>query len=335
MSWFSENSKCALPLVALQYAEIKIKITFRPLKELYTIIDVENYISSNGDIVRISPDPNNALHQLRRFLVPTLKETENPGIITPDTWFSDIHLMSTYIFLDKRERDKFARVPISFLVKDVVEHEFLSETGSKKIDVNSAHCVTNYMFRFRRSDVNQRNEWTNFTNWDFENIRPQSLKDAGRTPNGSFITQKMGIYPKNIKNILTDMGIIINGDYRENIMDNGVFLYCEKYSRTQGVFKEGLYHYSFALNTDKNTYQPSGSMNMSKFENVSFEYNTINPPKNENNNVQIICSGDGELLGIRQDSNEIFDYNYDFKVFEERYNVMTISNGSINMMLTN
>ena len=76
-------------------------------------------------------------------------------------------------------------------------------------------------------------------------------------------------------------------------------------------------------------------MNMSKFENVSFEYNTINPPKNQDNNVQIICAGNGELLGIRQDSNEVFEYNYDFKVFEERYNVMTIANGSINMMLTN
>ena len=245
--------------------------------------------------------------------------------------------MSTYIFLDKRERDKFARIPMSFLVKDIVEHEFLGETGSKKIDVKSAHCVTNYMFRFRRSDVNKRNEWTNFTNWEFENIRPQPIVDSGRNPGGlqSFITQKTGVYPKNIKNILTDMGIVINGDYRENIMDNGVYLYCEKYTRTHGIFKEGLYHYSFALNTDKNTYQPSGSMNMSKFESVSFEYNTISPPKNQNANVQIICDGNGELLGIRQDSNEVYDYNYDFKVFEERYNVITISNGSITMMLTN
>jgi hypothetical protein len=340
-SWFSDSSKMALPLIGLQYQEVFIKVTFRPLKELYTIIDVEKFINSSGEKKRISPDPNNTLHQLRRFLVPTNKDNGNPAVITPDTWFSDIHLMSTYIFLDKAERDKFARAPISFLVKDIVEYEFLSETGSKKIDVNSAHCVTNYMFRFRRSDVNERNEWTNFTNWDFENVRPQELKESGRN-NGSNldflnanITQKIGIYAKNVKNILIDMGIIINGDYRENIMDNGVFLYCEKYSRTQGSFKEGLYHYSFAINTDKNTYQPSGSMNMSKFENVSFEYNTINPPKNQDNNVQIICAGNGELLGIRQDSNEVFEYNYDFKVFEERYNVMTIANGSINMMLTN
>lgn len=343
-SWFSDSSKMALPLIGLQYQEIFIKVTFRPLKELYTIFDVENYKFVGGSLVernRISPNTNNMLHQLRRFLVPTNKDNENPAINTPNTWFSDIHLMSTYIFLDKKEREKFARFPISFLVKDVVEHEFLAETGSKKIDVKSAHCVTNYMFRFRRSDVSKRNEWMNFTNWDFENVRPQELKPFGRATGdtdfdkNNWITQKTGVYLKNIKNILTDMGIVINGDYRENILNNGVYLYCEKYARTEGCFKYGLYHYSFALQTDKNTYQPSGSMNMSKFESVSFEYNTINPPKNNNANVEIICSNDGELLGIRQDTNEVYEYNYDFKVFEERYNVITISNGSINKMLTN
>jgi len=343
-SWFSDSSKMALPLIGLQYQEVFVKVIFRPLKELYTIIDVENYEFIGGSLTeksRISPDPNNMLHQLKRFLVPTNKDDENPAINTPDTWFSDIHLMSTYIFLDKKEREKFARFPISFLVKDVVEHEFLAETGSKKIDVKSAHCVTNYMFRFRRSDVNKRNEWMNFTNWKFENVRPHELKVFGRNTGdtnldaNTWITQKTGPYFKNIKNILTDMGIVINGDYRENILNNGVYLYCEKYTRTEGSFKDGLYHYSFSLHTDKNTYQPSGSMNMSKFESISFEYNTINPPKNNNANVEIICSNDGELLGIRQDTNEIYEYNYDLKVFEERYNVITIANGSITKMLTN
>ena len=84
-AWFSDSSKMALPLIAVQYQEVFIRITFRPLKELYTINDVEKYIPSGGELVRISPDPNNALHQLRRFLVPTLKDNQNPAINTPDT----------------------------------------------------------------------------------------------------------------------------------------------------------------------------------------------------------------------------------------------------------
>ena len=345
--WFSESSKMALPLIALQYQEVFIKITFRPIKELYTILDVESIAGgAGGDNLpeeewenhRISPNPNNALHQINRFLrVPKDGDKQtNPVVDIPNYWFSNLHLTATYIFLDKTEREKFAKEGQSFLIKQVVEHEFLSETGSKKIDVQSAHCVTNYMFRFRRSDVKDRNEWTNYTNWDYEYKLPQFTKE--QIIDGTIkknIIGDVGIYPKNIKNILLNMAIILNGDYRENVLNGSVYSFCEKYSRTNGTFKDGLYHYSFALNTDFNTYQPSGSMNMSKFDHITFEYNTIVPPKNDNSKVEFICAGNGDIMGIRQESNEIYKYNYDFKVFEERYNVITIANGNISLMLTN
>ena len=46
LSWFSESSKMSLPLVSLQYQEVFIKITFRPVRELYTInLNVSVYLS--------------------------------------------------------------------------------------------------------------------------------------------------------------------------------------------------------------------------------------------------------------------------------------------------
>ena len=36
-SFFCDSSKLSLPLVAIQYQEISIKITFRPTFQLYTI----------------------------------------------------------------------------------------------------------------------------------------------------------------------------------------------------------------------------------------------------------------------------------------------------------
>ena len=41
-AWFCGSSKLAMPLVALQYQEIQIEITFRPICDLYTI--VQNYV---------------------------------------------------------------------------------------------------------------------------------------------------------------------------------------------------------------------------------------------------------------------------------------------------
>ncbi len=333
-SWFSENSKLALPLVGLQYAEIKIKITFRPVKELYTIIHVEH-----ADKPRISPNPNNALHQIRRFIRKPLQSDvgQNPAITSSDFWTTDIHLVSTYVFLDKKERENIAKNGQSFLIKQVFEHEFLKETGSKKIEVPASNCITNYMFRFRRSDVKNRNEWLNYTNWEFENIRPQALIANGSGGNnyGFSITGGTGNYPINLKNILIDFAVLINGEYRENIFDHGVFLYCDKYSRTKGTFKDGLYHYSFALNTDFNEYQPSGSMNLTKYGKITFEYNTIETPVNPNSNNTFICGVTGEIIGIRKNAQDLNLYNFDFKVFEEKYNVITIQNGNCGLMIQN
>ena len=68
------------------------------------------------------------------------------------------------------------------------------------------------------------------TNWSFENTRPQALIANGSDGNayGHSITGGVGSYPVNLKNILVDFAILLNGEYRENILDQGVFLYCEK-----------------------------------------------------------------------------------------------------------
>ena len=40
--------------------------------------------------------------------------------------------------------------------------------------------------------------------------------------------------------------------------------------KNKGTFKDGLYHYSFCINTDRNEYQPSGAMNMSKYNKIIY-----------------------------------------------------------------
>ena len=60
-AWFCGSSKLAMPLVALQYQEIQIEITFRPICDLYTIADVETNPLPPAIPVgpRIAPNPNN------------------------------------------------------------------------------------------------------------------------------------------------------------------------------------------------------------------------------------------------------------------------------------
>ena len=128
-AFFCDSSKLALPLVALQYQEIFIKVTLEPIKNLYIINDSTQAIYSHGLAERVSPNPNESEHQLWRFLQsppnptackPGLEECKNNDYDTTlNEWNADIHLISTYVFLDKEEQRVMAQNSHNILFKQV------------------------------------------------------------------------------------------------------------------------------------------------------------------------------------------------------------------------
>ena len=215
---------------------------------------------------------------------------------------------------------------------------FLTKAGSKIVELESKDMISNYMWRFRRSDSYLRNEWSNYTNWPYKNVLPQSLTVSPSSipnPANFFITGNIGVsgeqdpYPVNLKNILIDMGITMDGIYREVVLPAGVYQYAEKYLRTTGDGKDGLYCYNFCLNSNKREYQPSGAMNVNRFKKIFFEFNTISVPLEvSGNNVEYICDLSGNAIGFRKLNTALDVYSFDLRVFEERYNVMIIQGRS-------
>lgn len=335
---FSDSSKMALPLVALQYQEINIKITFEPISKLYTINDVDNVTNSSGISYRRAPNPNVLHHQMWHFLNPPQDVAGTLSLYnqTRNDWNTDIHLISTYIFLGQDERRVVAQQPYKLLIKQVYEYEKLSIGGSQISEFDSKDMVINYMFRFRRNDVRLRNEWSNYTNWTYNNIEPQKITNILplvntrriQNPRNFFITGAVGEYFYNKKDILMDMGVVLQGVYRENVMDAGIYEYIEKWKRTSGSAKDGLYCYNFCLDSERKIYQPSGAMNLNKFSKVSFEFNTLEPPINPNPVLtNIICDTGNNPIGFRKTTTDLNEYNYDLKIFEERYNLLIIMGG--------
>jgi len=128
------------------------------------------------------------------------------------------------------------------------------------------------------------------------------------------------------------MGIVLDGEYRENILTHGVYEYVEKYTRTKGNAKEGLYCYNFCLNTSPFDYQPSGAINLSKFKNIELEMTTYIPPVSDSSKFDIICDICGNAVGIRKANWRLYDYNYNLTLFEERYNVLSFVGGNAGML---
>jgi hypothetical protein len=349
-TWFTLNSNCAFPLVALQYNELNISITLRPIQELFQIRDV---FDLNYNFPYIQPDFNQSQFQMYRYLQtppsPLIQTSDYTNTVS--TWNADVHLISTYCFLSKEESKLFASQDQVYLVKDVFNYFFENITGSQRLKVDSNGMISNWMFYLQRNDVNLRNEWNNYTNWPYNSL-PSNVNIATSVPfQGTDLLFGIGINPnngnpfnsgisitgdyhsENQNEILETMGILLDGEYRENTQVSGIYNYIEKYTRTRGNAKDGLYCYNFCLDTNPFEYQPSGAINLSKFRTIQLEITTYVPPiDNINSSVNIICDGDGNAIGIQKMNWRLYEYNFNLTLFEERYNILSFIGGNCGML---
>ena len=369
-AWFCNNSRTAFPLVALQYNELQIDVVMRPVRELFVTRDI-NYMppQTTGPLTPaqvaqapfIQPNFNEPEYQFYRFLQPPPAvdiSTTDVYLDKRTDWNADVHLLSTYCFLSAEESRVFASQEQKYLLKSAYEWDFKNVTGSHRVELqNTAGMVATWMFMFQRSDINLRNQWSNYTNWPYTNMIPDDVTPApatgtfinpcdiitqtlptigpglepSGTPSGLFITQDYNV--ENQRGILQQLGILLNGSYRENRLEAGVYNYVEKYIRTSGSAPFGLYIYNFGLNADNDTYQPSGAINMSKFSTIELEFTTYVPPLDPSANFYTICDPEtGIPVGVNKPQWRIYDYNYDLTVLEERYNVLTFIGGNCALM---
>ena len=356
-TWFGLRSQMAFPLVALQYNELHINITMRPIQELFQIRDV---FDSANNYPYIAPNFNQYYQQFYRFLQtpPDINLGINSYVDQRTLWNSDIHLVCTYCFLSNAESRLFALQEQKYLFRQIKETKFYNVTGSNKVELNSFGMIANYMFYMQRSDANLRNEWSNYTNWPYKylpyDITPAPTDGAyavTRTnPDGSMVDVYIGpgvntdglltgwmltgTYNfENQNGILVSMGLLLDGSYRENTQPAGVYNYIEKYTRTTGNAPDGLYCYNFCVNTNSQDLQPSGAINMSLYTTIELEIVTIVPPLDPLAQTLAICDPQtGNIIGINKPTWRIYDYNFDLVVFEDRLNVVTFVGGNAGLM---
>jgi hypothetical protein len=253
----------------MQYHELEIRVTLRPIQELFQVRDVFDPLN---DFPYIQPDFNQDRFQMYRFLQSPLKKniTDPTAYLNKfNTWNADIHLISTYAFLSKEEAKIFAKEDQVYLIKDVFTYKYDNISGTKNVKLDSKGMVSSWMWYLQRNDVYMRNEWSNYSNWPYRTI-PSDIVPApveGTDPNiyleqdetnyigpwinpdgkntGLFVTNDYTV--ENQKEILETMGILFNGEYRENLMPRDVYEYVEKYTRTKGSASSGIFCYKFCL----------------------------------------------------------------------------------------
>jgi hypothetical protein len=346
----------AFPLTSLQYNELHINVTFRPLNQLFVIRDV---FDATNNYPYISPNFNLWYMQFFRFLQPPPDVCIDIDSYSDQRtlWNADIHLNCTYCFLSNEEERLFALQEQKYLIKQVHERIFPNVTGPNKVELDSLGMISNWLFYFQRSDANLRNEWSNYTNWPY-NYLPLNVIQAptsgpytvyrtinnvltpvdigpGVNPDGTLtgLVINQTYNPQNEKMILVAMGILLDGSYRENIQPAGVFDFIEKYTRTTGSAPPGLYCYNFSIHSNNSDLQPSGAINMSRFNQIELEFTTIIPPLDPLAQSLTICDPEtGSIIGVNKPTWRIYDYNFDLHLFEERINVVNFIGGNVGLM---
>ena len=380
-------SSMSLPLISLEYSKVYIEITCRPICELFVIRDISwlndaalQNINDTGNSVAwqtpyrysyynppyIAPDFNNPAHQMFYFLqAPPYNQYYITGtqadiinisgayLNISNNWNQNIYLLCNYAFLDNQERKFYAGQEQSYLIKQVHEKTTYNVLGTQRAQIENMGLIVSWMWNFQRTDVNLRNEWTNYSNWEYKEMPYPCVLTADIDPSNSnaypseypvpglfnvqthnynnlFITGPFHI--ENAQNIMTSWGLLFDGKLRETTFDANIVNYTEKYMKTVGNAKSGIYCYNFCLTTDPFSIEPTGAINLSKFTNIEFEYSTIQPFDLSyiNQQQQLITCDDGtsNILGV--DNPNIMDYlyRYNLHIMQEKYNLLMFENGT-------
>jgi hypothetical protein len=306
----------SFPLVSIQKTIIYLNFTFRRLKDLYTVIDYSGV--SGGTGYRVQPSKSN--HYIGNFLLP--KTSQNDLNINP-------RLEINNIFLDNEERKRFALASHEYLITQLQAIDKIYDGVS--IDLKNINKpVTELVFMIRRTDMEDVNEWSNYTNWNITDIPPYS--NGYSNPYGLPLTINTGnIQYYKTKNLLKSAvirlqtqeitsGDVLNNDTpligKINGKDSVFYNKMQNFNANQNMPSEGIYTYSFSL--DNSSLQPIGAVNMSSISNKDILLNltNINP-----------SGGYNYPSGIK--------YDYHIYVFAVNYEILKIMGGMVGTMTAN
>ena len=267
--WFNNDIGLALPLIALQYNDIKLEIKFNQKSE------VDKFNSTSGDA-------------------------------SSNFKINKIQLISEYIHLDKEERRVFSSKNHEYLITQVQDslNNVINNFSAKykeskknferqrhKIDLRFTYPVKEIFWTIQDLEANYNtlvtynntgafkyNYWNNFESGN------DQMSFCNIVVNGKDLTDEL---PANFYRDIQQYQY--HSGYGMNFINiNAGSLPTVDFSKGTGV-----YSYSFALHPED--FQPSGSLNFSKLESCQLKFGLIkdttinNAPANPNKKINIFA----------------------------------------------
>tara|TARA_Y100000590_G_C15636358_1_gene983143 strand:+ start:198 stop:1517 length:1320 start_codon:yes stop_codon:yes gene_type:complete len=230
--WFCRHEGLALPLIALQFHEVRINIKFRQLDELWQSL----HGKFNQDLCNI-----------------ICKDKYN---------IQSASLYVDYIYLENEERKLFVQRKHNYLIEQIQMNteQFNSEQPNVRFTMDFCHPVKELIWVIHNEDVLTKNttevavpkgnEWFNFSDRSYA-----SYEDG---PGG-------GNHPIDP---LIEAELQIEGNQRFEKRDAQYFRLVQPFLRHTSTPEIFAYMYSFALHPEN--LQPSGTCNFSRIDSAVF-----------------------------------------------------------------
>ena len=302
--WFCRNPGLSLPLIALQYHEVKVKISFEEIKNL-----TRCYLYDGDEVFRTP-------------VAGTLATTRPSG--------QKFNLWCDYIYLDTDERRRFAQVSHEYLIEQIQYSETTVSSRTPSIDLNFNHPVKELIWTMRNeTDHEDSGRHGPFDGWQGDaSSGPVSLDEMGGTwqlkLNGHdrFKRRDTKYFTRTQvwQHHTGYGGIPTFGLYDESYDDLGT---------VTGVMRVGgdsIAVYSFALKPEE--HQPSGTCNFSRIDNAQLVGNGIQTPVSIGE-VKIPSSVDSwwGFMPMVTVSGTTTTANVKLTIFAVNYNVLRIMSG--------
>lgn len=230
--WFCRNPGLALPLIALQYHEVRIELEFREVKDCY-------WVNAEG---------------MGNVTVPPLASSS---------------LLIDYIYLDTDERRRMAQNSHEYLIEQLQFGGAESATSKNhKAKLNFNHPVKEIVFIAQptanvESTASGGPQWFNFT----DTVDDTYGMDFGSSGIPTSALTGVGQASKTGKNPVVTAKLQLNGHDRMQEREGSWFNMVVPYATHQNIPSPGINVFSFALKPEE--HQPTGTCNFSRVDNAT------------------------------------------------------------------
>ncbi len=229
--WFNRNPGLALPLIALQYHEVKVWLEFNQLSNLCW-----DSAGTNG---------------------PVISRVASAGLVSASLYVD-------YIYLDTDERRRFAQVSHEYLIEQLQFTGGESVTSSANtIKLNFNHPTKELVWVVQRDSFvacdGTMNAYKGLQPFNYSDWFDRSVLESGYS-----VTRVEGMAGSNP---VVTAKIQLNGHDRFDEREGRYFNLVQPYQHHTNIPAVGINVYSFALKPEE--HQPSGTCNFSRIDNAT------------------------------------------------------------------